>query len=59
VLLYHCHCYCRCSELFKQLHEEQQVPEAETSKPAEVETAVVAESPAKGKKTPPAPAKNT
>jgi len=35
------------------------VSEAETTKAVEVEPVVVAESPGKGKKTPPAPAKNT
>jgi len=42
---------CCYSELFKQLQEEQQASEAEATKPVEVES-VIAESPAKGKKTP-------
>jgi len=47
----------RCSDLFRGLQEEQQAVEADTTtKPVEVET-VVAESPAKGKKSP-AAAKN-
>jgi len=47
---------CHCSDLFKQLQEEQQVPEAETAKAEEVET-VAPETSVKGKKSP--PSKNT
>jgi len=47
---------CHYSDLFKQLQEELQPAESETTKPVEVES-VVTESPAKGKKSPPATTK--